>query len=118
MQVLIKSKDGHKNVNLNRRKAIRLRCLNYSGWHTQDVTDCDFTKCPLYQFRTGDGKQYSAVRNQAIRDYCWYCMNGQIGEVKKCTSNNCPLYVFRRGYQEFIEKERICLHQPIQEQRL
>jgi len=97
MKVLIMSKDGLEAINLNRRKAIHERCLNCTGWHAKDVTDCQFTKCPLYPFRTGDGKQNAIARNKAIKDYCLSCSNGQIGEVTKCPSNNCPLYIYRKG---------------------
>jgi len=123
MQVLTISKDGIKNVNLNRRKAIHERCLNCCCWHPGEVAKCALKKCPLYQFRTGGEKQDAKLRNSAIKNYCLFCMSGQVGEIAKCPSNKCPLYVFRRGHQERIEKEhfskrQINFHQPIQEQRL
>ena len=105
METQLMEKNGLKNVNLDRRKSIHERCLNCSGWHPKDVTECDFTKCPLHQFRIGDGKQDAEVRNKAIRNYCIKCMKGQVGEVTKCPSNNCPFYVFRRGHQECTEKK-------------
>jgi hypothetical protein len=123
MQVLIISKDGVKNANLNRRKAIHERCLNCCCWHNGEVAKCTFKECPLYQFRTGGEKQDAKLRNSAIKNYCLLCMNGQVGEIAKCPSNKCPLYVFRRGHQVRIEKghfseRQINFHQPIQEQRL
>jgi hypothetical protein len=119
MKTKIIGKNGLEDVNLNRRTAIHERCLNCACWHPQEVKKCDFTKCPLYQFRTGDGKQDAVVRNQAIRDYCRYCMNGQAGEVTKCPSNNCSLYVFRRGRQQYTEEKMIVFYKcQGQEQRL
>lgn len=97
MKVLIMGKDGKELITLNRRKAIHLRCLNCACWHPQDVTNCNFTKCPLLPFRTGKEKQDSVLRNKAIRDYCLSCAHGQVGEVKKCPSRNCPLYIYRKG---------------------
>ena len=97
MKVLIMGKDGIKNINLNRRNAIHEKCLNCSCWHPKDVTDCNITECPLFQFRTGKGKQNAKARNRAIRNYCMWCMNKQVGGVTKCPSNNCPLYIYRKG---------------------
>lgn len=95
MQALIKSKDGHKDVNLNRRKAIHERCLNCSGWIPSEVSDCTLKKCALHLYRSGKGSQNASERRKAIREYCLHCMNGQVGEVKKCSSHSCPLYLFR-----------------------
>lgn len=123
MQVITLSKDGVKNVNLNRRKAIHERCLNCSGWSPKDVSSCIMEHCSLYPYRLGTGNQDAEKRKQAIRAYCLSCMNSQVGEVAKCQSNKCPLYVFKRGHKECIEKvyfseRQISFHQPIQEQRL
>ena len=54
MRVSILSKNGLKIVNLNRRKAIRERCLNCSCWRPQELTNCTLTDCPLYPYRTGN----------------------------------------------------------------
>jgi hypothetical protein len=97
MKTKIIGKNGFEDVNLNRRKAIHERCLNCACWHAKDVTDCDFTKCPLHPFRTGCGKQDAKLRTKAIKEYCLWSANGQIGEVTKCPSKNCPLYIYRKG---------------------
>jgi len=87
-------------VPLNRRKAIRLRCWDCSGFEYNEVSGCDRTDCELYPYRMGTGKQNAKARNKAIRFYCVdNCMLGQVGEVTQCTSRDlCPLYIFRVGY--------------------
>jgi len=95
MKLAIQHKHGSKIVNLNRRKAIRERCLNCSAWSTSEVLDCEFTECPLYQFRSGQGKQNAKLRSKAIRDYCLWCMVGSRSEVSKCPSLDCSLFAYR-----------------------
>ena len=95
MQYTIQGKTGLKTVSLNRRKAIRERCLNCSGWSAREVTECRFSDCQLYPFRTGQGRQNPKARNNAIRKYCLWCMNGQRSEVAKCPSFDCSLFPYR-----------------------
>jgi len=97
MQVITKSKDGIKNVNLNRRKAIHERCLNCTGWIPKEVADCKTKECPIHSYRLGKGNQNAAKRQKAIRAYCMWCMNGQVGEISKCPSIDCPLRIYRKG---------------------
>ena len=96
MRVNIQGKDGFKVVNLNRRVAIRERCLNCTGWHPQEVTGCSFDDCPLHSFRSSTGKQDPRARSKAIKAYCLWCMAGRITGVTKCTSPTCPLFAFRK----------------------
>ena len=95
MKVKIMSKDGFKVVDLNRRKAIHERCLNCSTWHPRNVTECEFSDCSLFPFRSGNGKQNPKKRKQAIKSYCLWCMAGQSSEISKCVSVNCPLFAYR-----------------------
>jgi len=95
MKVKIQSKDGYKIININRRKAIRERCLNCSGWVLKEVSNCDFIDCSLYPFRSGKGKQNPKKRDRAIRAFCRWCMCGKRSEVSKCVSTDCPLFLFR-----------------------
>jgi hypothetical protein len=97
MKSQILSKNGLKPINLNRRTAIRERCLNCSGWQPKEVKECSLAECPLFPFRLGGGKQNPKDRSKAIRGYCLWCMNGQPGEVNKCPSKECPLFGFRKG---------------------
>ena len=97
MKTQIIGKDRLKDVNLNRRKAIHLRCLNCSGWHPQEVTDCISNNCSLHPYRLGKGNQDATKRQKAIREYCLRCMNKQKVEVTKCTSVNCSLFAYRKG---------------------
>jgi hypothetical protein len=97
MKLKIQSKDGHKTINLNRRKAIRERCLNCSGWVPKEVSNCEFVDCSLHPFRSGKGKQNPKLRKKAIRKYCLWCMCSQRSEVSKCVSPDCPLFPFRQN---------------------
>jgi len=95
MKVEIMTKTGTKVKNLNRRKAIRERCINCSGWSTPEVTNCTFTDCQLYPYRSGQGKQNAKARSIAIREYCLWCGADQPNEVRKCPAILCPLFAFR-----------------------
>jgi len=97
MKFKTQSKSGHKLIHLNRRKAIRERCLNCAGWHSKGVFSCQVIECPLYKFRSGMGKQNSKSRNKAIRKFCFWCMAGKRSEVKKCSSPDCPLFAYRNS---------------------
>ncbi len=97
MKLAIQHKHGSKIVNLNRRRAIRERCLNCSAWSTSEVLNCEFTECALYHFRSGQGKQNAKLRSKAIRDYCLWCMVGSRSEVSKCPSSDCSLFAYRNS---------------------
>ena len=97
MKVKIQIKGGHKIINLNRRKAIRERCLNCSGWVPNEISNCEFVDCPLHPFRSGKGKQNPAIRKKALRNYCLWCMCGQRSEFSKCVSHDCPLFPYRQN---------------------
>lgn len=96
MKVEILGKHGLKVVNLNRRRAIRENCLSCCAWFMPDVTNCIFKDCPLYQFRSGRGRQNSVERAKAIRQYCLWCCAGSLSEVAKCPTKTCPLYPYRK----------------------
>ena len=89
MKVSILGKNGLKVVDLNRRKAIRERCLNCAGWSYKEVTKCEFDDCDLHPFRSGTGKQNPKNRSKAIRDYCLWCCAEQLMEVSKCPCTDC-----------------------------
>lgn len=97
MRVLIQSKDGYVVADLNRRRAIRKKCLICVGFSSFAVKTCAFKgKCALFAFRHGTGKQDAKAREQAIRDFCADCMGG-LGRhgVKSCVVSDCPLYPYR-----------------------
>ena len=96
MKVSILGKNGLQVADLNRRKAIRERCLNCSGWSYKEVASCEFVDCQLFPFRSGKGRQDAKDRAKAIRKYCLWCMDGQPREVSKCSSTDCPLFSFRK----------------------
>lgn len=97
MLVRIQSKSGHEVVNINRRKGIRERCLNCTGWVPKEVKDCVSENCDLYPFRMGTGKQDAKKRNRAIRDYCLDCCEGNQYEVSNCPCTDCSLYAYRKS---------------------
>ena len=93
----IQRKRGSKTININRRKAIRERCLNCSGWYRKDVDDCLIIDCHLYPYRSGKGKQNAKDRADAIRRYCFWCCAEQRTEVMKCPAKDCPLFPYRKS---------------------
>ena len=95
MKVQILHKNGRKIVGLNRRKAIRFKCCDCSGWMLREVTNCSFTDCSLYPFRSDRGKQNAKDRKKAIKKYCMWCMCDQRSEIAKCTCPDCPIFPYR-----------------------
>jgi len=100
MKYVIQTKHGHKTVNLNRRKGIKLRCYDCSGFSYAEVDRCGFVDCQLYLFRSGKGRQDAKARSKAIRKFCLWCMNDQQGEVAKCPSQDCSLWPYRKTITE------------------
>ena len=95
MKVKIIHKNGYKTVDLNRKKAIRERCLNCSGWNAVEL--CQQTDCHLYKYRMKGNNQNAKERDKALKKYCLECCCGNSHEVKKCPSKDCPLYAFRNA---------------------
>ena len=80
----------------SRRKAIAERCLDCSGFSYQDRSECAFSDCQLFPFRTGSGKQDPDARKTAIRAYCRnYYTEGGDYSTPSCPSLDCPLFAFR-----------------------
>ena len=94
----ILSKDGFKTVELNRRQAIRERCLNCSAWSYKEVEVCELNDCPLYAFRMSQGKQNPKARSKALLTYCRWCMGDQ--RPSGCVVTWCPLHGYRKGKAE------------------
>ena len=108
MHLLIRSKGCLKKVYLNRRKAIRERCLNCAAWIPKEVSNCDFKDCFLFPFKSGKGKQSPKERQRAIRGYCKVCMNGQRSEVINCSSFDCSLFPYRKkGVDKTVKTESL-----------
>jgi hypothetical protein len=84
---------------MNRRQAIRKKCLECSNYKCWDVANCTCTDCALYPFRSGKGKQDPKERNIALRKYCMWCVVDQPVELKYC-SKSCPLNDFRGFIRE------------------
>lgn len=100
MKTEIYTRNGLKEVNLNRRSAIRAKCMDCSGFDFSDVLNCHCKDCQLYDFRMGKGKQDARTRSKSIKAYCMWCMLDNIKEIARCTSVNCPLFNFRGGLIE------------------
>lgn len=96
MEANIKQKEGTKKVNLNRRWAIRERCLDCAGWSQKAVADCHFDDCSLHPFRMPQEKQNRKDRILAIRRYCLSCMDKRPYEVKVCPSTTCALFTYKK----------------------
>jgi hypothetical protein len=96
MKVSILRKYGNQAVDLNRKQAIRERCLNCSGWNAVEVEICQQTVCQLYKYSMNGSNQNAKERNRDLRKYCLECCHGSLGEVKKCPALDCPLYAFRQ----------------------
>jgi len=90
----IRCKGGHKTVVLNRRRAIRERCLNCTAWSPKEVANCTFEDCPLHPFRTAQGQQVAKDRAKAIRSYCSSCISTE--QPSRCLVIDCPLYCYRK----------------------
>lgn len=104
MKVKIIHKNGFKTVDLNRKKAIRERCLNCSDWNAVEVELCHQTDCHLYKYRMNGSNQNAKERNRDLRKYCLECCNGSLTELKNCPALDCPLYAFRKtGVDHSIE---------------
>jgi hypothetical protein len=110
IMVEIQAKDGHKMIELNRRRTIRERCLNCSGWSWKEVAECTLKDCQLHPFRTGVGRQDSKKRTKAIRDYCAWCMSTE--QSARCVVRDCPLWCYRKST---VERPNIPLYDAIQE---
>lgn len=97
MNVEILGKEGPKIVSLNRRKAIRYRCLDCSSFNHAELFRCSEKACPLFPFRSGQGKQNPKARIAAIRNYCLWCAGNQHLEMMKCPAKDCALFPYRKA---------------------
>ncbi|MEJ2731819.1 MAG: hypothetical protein P8185_25465, partial [Deltaproteobacteria bacterium] len=66
--------------------AVRARCVDCSGGFYSEVTDCEFSDCVLFPFRSGQGKQNAGARSKAIQKYCLWCM---VGQKARCGIATC-----------------------------
>ena len=95
MKMNIRTSKGIETKKINRRLAIRYKCLDCSGFSYKEVDGCQITKCSLYPYRHGVGEQDSTERNFAIRNFCRICMNGEKSFVRGCDIHTCSLHPFR-----------------------
>ena len=94
----IRTKDGHQEVSLGRKRAIRERCLNCHGWSIKAVRECPAGDCPLYPYRMDGGRNLKAgIRPKVIREYCLWCSDGSAREAGKCSVEDCPLWPYRQA---------------------
>jgi hypothetical protein len=84
---------------MNRRSAIRKRCIDCSAGSLAEVKDCHHADCPLHPYRTGQGKQNAKARDRAIKRYCLWC-NVSRYEVHLCPVTQCTLYPYRKSEAE------------------
>jgi hypothetical protein len=110
IMVEMQAKDGHKVFELNRRRAIRQRCLNCNGWSWKEVENCKLSDCELFPFRSGQGKQNAKQRAKAIRSYCSWCIATE--QPSRCVVMDCPLWCYRKSA---VERPKTPLYEAIQE---
>lgn len=92
---------------LNRRQAIRKRCLDCIGNHPSLVAACDSVDCQLHPYRHPVNHKYpkgaafpkgiSKERAKAIREHCLWCSGDSLKERRECAAVDCSLWKFRMG---------------------
>ena len=92
---LILQQSIKKSISINRRKSIRLHCLECSAFSPKEVRECHIDNCPLFPFRMGVGKQDPKQRDRSIKRYCLECGGGSRHEVSLCAGGDCKLYPYR-----------------------
>lgn len=97
---------------MNRRQAIRARCLDCSAFSPKAVRACSMSDCPLHPFRMGVGRQNARERTTAIRAYCLECCAGQLTEVRKCPSHTCSLYPYRQSKADRSAEIVVTIKEP------
>ena len=96
MKVSIFHNGKQEIVHLNRRRAIRYKCIDCGGGYSGGISNCKLINCQLFPYRSGKGKQNPMKRAKAIRDYCLKnCMLDQKYEVQMCPCKDCSLYPYR-----------------------
>jgi len=93
------------SAKLSRRKAIRARCIDCSGFIKSEVRNYNHADCVLHPFRAGRGKQNPIERDRAIRKYCLWCTCDQRKEILLWPSTDCPLYPYRLA-QKTLKKRK------------
>ena len=80
-------------------RAIRMRCLDCSGWETKEVRECDRTDCALHEYRMGKRPKRPATMTpvKSMRAYCLWCCDGSAKEVRLCPKRDCALRFYRLG---------------------
>ena len=101
MKMKIRTKDGFRVTHINRRRSIRLFCIECVGFEFSEVDNCngkmiDGAVCPLVEFKTGQGNQKPKARRNAIIKHCRICMGGNIQLVGQCVSPLCPVFPYRQ----------------------
>lgn len=101
MKMKIRTKDGFRVTHINRRRAIRLMCVECCGFEFSEVDKCNGrmlggSVCPLVEFKTGRGKQNAKKRDKAIKQHCKECLGGNIQLVGQCPAPLCPLFPYRQ----------------------
>ena len=88
------TRSNRKDLNISTPlKAIRAMCLEYVGYHVQEVTACTGTDYTLYPFRMGKISRGAGSRLKAKRRHCKVCMGGTPGVPEPSVSKliaECP----------------------------
>lgn len=89
---------------LTRIKSIRKKCLD-CGDGVNDVRECAFSDCSLYDFRLGHRPKSGITASEAIKKFCLECCNGSVTERRLCTAVKCPVWRYRKGKEEFYSEK-------------
>ena len=81
--------------------AVRLKCLDCSGYIPSEVKNCPIKNCLFYQYRMKSGR----IKLRIIRKNCLECMGGSSDNVQSCTDKNCSLFPFRFGKNPNISEK-------------
>ena len=64
IKTIIRTKNGHRVVELNRRQAIRERCLNCSAWSYAEVGRCIHADAPFHSLQERSGQAECQTRDK------------------------------------------------------
>jgi len=90
-----RTKTGLEMVSLNKKKAIRRRCFDCSGFSQKEVKECKWKKCQLFPYRMSTNPNSGAQRAKDIKAYCSWCIDHK--HTSLCVDVNCPLWPYRKS---------------------
>ena len=102
---------------MNRRQAIRDKCLMCSEDVKKEVKNCPCTDCSLYPYRFGRGKQEPKERELAIKRECMSCMAGHTFEFRGYTRPQKVALTYKKVSSAGIPRHDLPLAEPEHQER-